>query len=354
MDQNKHFEMRYPRLTLEALLKSLLCGLAVALGANFVLGAVLWFSGTENVPLTVGLLCGLFVVATLAAAAVFYFTRFKPSVVSNARRIDKLGLEERVVTMIENKENDSIMARLQREDAIKALDRVNEKSIKFNITKAIITPLVICAVLGLGMSTVATLSALGLLPSGKDFMEDILPDEPPVYIEVTYIAEDGGYIDGEADQLVLLGENAEPVEAIPEEGYTFEGWDDGYKKPSRSDEEIDHPLVLTAIFMPIEDDDDGDDGDQEGPNGEQPGEQEGEGSQEGDDGQPGDQEGDSETPSDSGSGKYSRENQIINGETYYREFLEEYKDKIMEILKKSTEELTEEERAIIEAYINIV
>ena len=34
--------------------------------------------------------------------------------------------------------------------------------------------------------------------------------------------------------------------------------------------------------------------------------------------------------------------------------IEEYRDKIMELLKKSTEELTEEERAIIEAYINIV
>ena len=159
--------------------------------------------------------------------------------------------------------------------------------------------------------------------------------------------------DGEVN--VLLGENAEPVVAIPEEGYTFEGWDDGFKKPTRNDKEITYPLVLTAIFLPIDEegDDQGDDA-PHGENGEQPGEEEGEGDQEGDSEQEGDSDSDSDTSSDSGSGKYSKENQIIDGETYYREFLEEYRDTIMELLKKSTEELTEEERAIIEAYINIV
>lgn len=352
MNQENHFELRYKKLTVEGLLKSVFCGLSVSFGVNFALGTVLWLTGTENLKLALLLLCVSFPVITLIAGAIFYFAKFKPTIQVNARRIDSIGLEERVVTMLDYRSSDSLMARMQREDAVKALKTVNEKSIKFKFSQKIFITLAICGFLGLGMSTVASLSAAGLLPSGKDFIDSVMPDEPPVYVPVSYMAEDGGRIDGEEEQLVLFGENAEPVEAIPEEGYTFEGWDDGYKKPSRTDKKIDHPLVLVAIFLPIEDEDDdsGDEG-EEGENGDQPGEQEGE-SDESQDGQEGEEEGD-ET-SQSGSGKYDKANQIINGETYYREFIEEYRDKVIELLKKNTEELTEEEKAIIEAYINIV
>ncbi len=354
MNQENHFELRYKKLTAEGFLRSLFCGLSVALGVDFALGTVLWLIGTENLKLTILLLCTALPAITLIAGAIFYFAKFKPTIQANARRIDSIGLEERVVTMLDYQNSNSLMAKMQRADAVKALKAVNAKSIKFQFSKKILITLAICGSLGLGMSTVASLSAAGLLPSGKDFIDSVLPDEPPIYVPVSYMADDGGRIEGEEEQLVLFGENAEPVVAIPEEGYTFEGWDDGYKKPSRTDKKIDHPLVLVAIFLPIEDegDDPGDEG-QSGENGEQPGEQEGD---KGDnrDGQEGNSDQESDTPSDSGSGKYSKENQIIDGNTYYREFLEEYRDKVMELLKKNAEELTEEEKAIIEAYINIV
>ena len=349
-------EIRYKKITVEALLRSLFCGLAVAFCVNFILGTIFWIIGMDGkTGAVVGALCGALVGVTLVAAAVFYLLKFKPDTKDNARRIDETGLEERVVTMLDYKDSDTLMARVQREDAMRALKTVDEKAIKFKFAKKMFITLAICAFLGLALSTMAILSAAGLLPSGSDIVDRLTPEEPPVYVPVSYIAEDGGYIDGEEEQLVLLGENAEPVVAIPDDGYTFEGWDDGYKKPTRNDKEIDHPLVLVAIFLPIEDEND-DQGD-EGPpdeNGDQPGEQEGEGDQEGESDQEGDSDSDSDTPSDSGSGKYDKANQIINGETYYREFLEEYRDKVMELLKKNVEELTEEEKAIIEAYINIV
>ena len=356
MNHDKHFELRYKKLTVEALLRSLLCGLATAFCADFILGVIFWINGMDGkTGLVIATLCGALVGVTLAAAAVFYFAKFKPNIKTNARRIDQTGLEERVVTMLDYQNSDTLMARVQREDAMRALKAVNEKSIKFQFSKKMFIALAICAFLGLALSTMAVLSAAGLLPSGSDLVDRLTPEEPPVYIPVSYMAEDGGYIDGEEEQLVLLGENAEPVVAIPEDGYTFEGWDDGYKKPTRNDKEIDHPLVLVAIFLPIEDE--GDDQGDEGPsdeNGDQPGEEEGEGDQEGESDQEGDSDSDSDTPSDSGSGKYDKANQIINGETYYREFLEEYRQQVMELLKKNVEDLTEEEKAIIEAYINIV
>lgn len=351
MDQNKHFDMRYAKLTKEAVLKSLLCGAAVSFGAVFVLGTVLWFIGTDNIGLVLGILLGSLGAITVGASLVFYFAKFKPTVTSNARRIDSLGLEERVITMLELEGEDSVMANLQRNDAIKALKTVNEKEIRFKIGRNMIVTAALVAFFGLVMGTLSMLSAAGLLPSGLTLMT---PEKPPEYIVVSYFAEDGGYIEGETDQLVLMGENAEPVMAIPEEGYTFEGWDDGYKKPSRFDKEIDHPLVLMAIFLPIEEDgeDPGDDA-ESGENGEEPGEEEGDQGESSD--QPGEESDDPSQPGDSGGGKYDKANQIIDGEKYYREELEAYyRDKVMELLKKSVEELTEEERAIIEAYINIV
>lgn len=350
MNQKSHFNTHYPKLRLEAILKSLLCGLSVSFGADFVLGTTFWAIGIRNVGLVLGALAGATVLVTIVAALIFYFEKFRPTVIANARRIDGLGLEERLVTMVEYQNDDSTMAAMQRSDAMAALSKVSKNQLKIKIQKKVFATLAITATLGLGMSVVAGLSAAGLLPDGGDFLDSVLPPDPPVYVPVSYMAEDGGYIDGEMEQLVLLGENATPVIAVPEDGYSFEGWDDGYKKPSRSDEKVDHPLVLVAIFVPLEEE--GDDGD-EGESGED-GEQEGE--EEGENGEPGDQPGEDsdDSSSENGTGKYEDFNQIINGETYYREVLEEYKDKIMELLEKNPEELTEEEKAIIEAYINIV
>ena len=346
--------MRYPRLSKEAVIRSLLAGLSVAFGVDFVIGALFWFLGTNSLALVLGVLFGALIVTTAAAGAIFYFTKFKPTVKGNARRIDGLGLEERVITMIDYASDDSLIAKLQREDAIKALKDVDEKSLKLIITKKMIISLAVSAALGLTMVILASLNAVGLLRSFKEILDDALPDEPPVYIPISYIVEEGGYIEGEMEQLVLLGENAEPVTAIPEDGYSFEGWDDGYKKPTRNDTDIDHPLILTAIFVPLEDDGDGGDDGQNGDDGQSPGEQEGDSGSPGESDQPGDQEGEDSDQIGQGAGKYNKVNQIIDGSTYYREFLEEYKDTIMELLKKRTEELTEEEKAIIEAYINIV
>lgn len=350
MNQNKHSDLRYKKLTAEAIIKSLIRGMLVAFGAVFVLGAIFWITGINNLPLVIGFLGGTLVLVTASAGAIFYFAKLRPTIVTNARRIDSIGLEERAVTMLEFKNEDSVMINLQRNDALNALSKVDEKAISFRFNKKIITAFAITAVLSLAMSTVSSLSAAGLLPSGSELIVEA--NERPEYVPISYIAEDGGYIEGETDQLVLLGENADPVVAVPEEGYSFEGWDDSYKKPTRHDKEIDHPLVLTAIFVPIGDDgeDMGDDM-ESGEDGEAPGEEQGDGSDDpGEEGTPGEET----EPGESGASKYNKANQIIDGESYYREFLEEYRDDIIELLKKKTEELTEEERAIIEAYINIV
>ena len=102
------------------------------------------------------------------------------------------------------------------------------------------------------MMTVAGLSAFGLLPDGWAVLESLTPEEPIQYVSVTYEVEEGGYIEGEADQLIPLGSNTTNVVAVAEEGYQFEGWDDGYSKPGRSDSKITEDIVYIAIFMPLD------------------------------------------------------------------------------------------------------
>lgn len=350
MNQNKHFEMRYKKLTVEAILKSLFCGLIAAFGAMFVTGAVFWIVGTRNLALVIGILCGLLVLVTGGAGAIFYFTKFKPTVNANARRIDSLGLHERAITMIEYQNDDSVIATLQRNDALQALSAVDKKQIRFRFSNKLFIALSITSVFSLAMSVISSLSAAGLLPSMTDIVKQ--NQERPEYIPISYIVEEGGYIDGESEQLVLLGESAEPVIAVAEEGYSFEGWDDGYRKPTRTDKKIDHPLVLTAIFVPLDEEgeDDGDTG-ESGENGEAPGEEEGEG----DSGESGDNPGDNS--GGNGGDPTSRDkNFIIDGTEAndYKIHLPKAKEDIIQYLKDNIDKLTEEERAIIEAYINIL
>lgn len=346
MDSNKQFERYYPRLRQEAILKSLLCGLAVGFSAAFVAAFITWFTPADGLWISLGVLA----LATLTATPIFYFKRFRPTVMNNARRIDSLGLEERLITMVEYQNDDSYIAELQRTDARAALEQVDKKQIKLHFPRKMLIALAICFVVGSGMTTITALSSAGLMPGGDDLVDAIIPDELEVYVAVSYIVEEGGTIEGEADQLVLFGENAEAVLAVADDGYFFVGWDDGQKKPSRQDKKVEKELILTAIFEPLEDEN-GEDGDEGDPGDEGDQGQEGANGPPGPDGQEG-EDGEEDNNSNSGGGKYDPPNQIIDGETYYREMLD--KEAWKQYLEENGDSLTDEQKAIIEAYIGIV
>lgn len=78
--------------------------------------------------------------------------------------------------------------------------------------------------------------------------EDGGEDPLPKFCSVTYVAQTGGEIRGEADQLVLLGEDASPVTAEPESGWVFVGWDDGCSTATRWDKEVSANVTYTARF----------------------------------------------------------------------------------------------------------
>ena len=341
MNRKQNFEKHYSRLRLEAWLLSLLWGLVLGLGCGFVTALILWFTKLDGLVLSLAVAAGVTVISML----VFYLARFRPNAVKNARRLDRLGLEERLVTMVEFEKDDSVMARLQREDAKAQLEKIKPSSVKLRITRKLAIPLLIVMVLYALMLTVTILSASGVIPGGDELIEDAVEEAQEVYVSVTYEVEDGGYIEGVADQLILLGSNAEPVVAVAEEGYVFVEGDDGRTRPDRADTKITEDVVYVAVFEPIsEEGEPDDDGNDEKPM---------DNPQENENASQSNPNEDSDSPSSAG-GKYEEANQIIDGETYYREVLEMYKELLRQRLEAEGDTLTEEERAIIEAYLGIV
>ena len=348
MDAKKYFAKYYAKLNFEAILKSVLFGLVPGFAASFVIAAVAFFTDFEGLlPVVIAM-----PVVTAAATLVIYFKKFKPTAMSNARRVDRVGLEERLITMIEYEGDDSFIAQIQRADAKAKLAEVEASQIGLQVPQKLIIAVIIAAVLGCAMTTVSTLGDFGLLPEGDDLIESLIPAEREVHIAVSYIIEEGGYVVGDDEQLVLYGGNAEPITVVADDGYAFVSWDDGSKKPSRSDTKITETLILTAIFEPIGDGDGDGDGEGDGSPGDSdnPGDQPGDGQQ--GEGPTDNQEG---NPNDAlmGGGKYDDCNQIINGETYYREVKDSFKEELEKILENDGS-LTDEEREIIESYIEIV
>lgn len=354
MDLKQHFKEHEGKLRLEALLKSFLIGSTVGNVLGFIVAFVTWFTDLEGLWLSIGVILGV----TLAATALLYLKVYKPSLMEIAKRLDRLGLDERLITMVEYQNDDSFMAKVQRHNAVAMLSRIKKSDIKISIPTKYIIMLVTSFVMAVAMIIINILANLGIIMSGQELIESLTPEEPEIKIMVTYEAEEGGSIEGEYEQFIVKGEDAEPVLAVPEDGYVFIEWSDGVTDPYRQDLEILEELELFAVFEwdeGAEDDSEGDEGEGEGEGdmeapSEEQGEKDGEGekSEESEDGDPSDES----DPSD--QGKYGEANQIIDGETYYKEIIGEYRDKLIEYLEKNRDRLSEEEIAIIESYIGIV
>ena len=248
----------------------------------------------------------IFAVITAGVAVLLFKFKFKPNKKQVAKRVDELGLEERMLTMAELEGDDSFIAKRQREDALQALSTVNASFIKFAISLPLIIAVSISGVLGLGMTTVSALSAAGVIQGGDEIIN---PDPEPELkqFEIFYEILDGeGMIIGETAesgpfQIVLEGHDALPVIAIPDEGYIFIGWDDGPMDPYRVDTNITESRTYYALFAEA---DEGDD------------ESEDEGEGEGDRPQK-NEAGKESSGSGASGGKYEPNNQVIDGETYY-------------------------------------
>jgi hypothetical protein len=374
MNGKQLFKKHYSRLVKEGVLKSALIGIGIGFAVSFVAGFFAWMFGFGGIGFTLG----LGAVGMAISIPLFYFLKYKPDEVEVARRLDRMGLQERMVTMLEYKEATSYIAVAQRENARVHLDKISDRKIKFRIPKIIPILTVISLIAGASMTTVVGLAEHEIIPDGEDV---IIPEDPfENYIPITYLADEGGEIEGEADQLVAPGESTLPVVAIADDGWMFVGWDDGNENPERFEEVVIEERVYIALFEQVFEGD-GDSTDDEA-NG-QPGSPEGDSADDvpsGDANAESDQSGGGEKGDGSGSdaendggqgsteeegegkgdgqglgagGKWEDSNQFLDGKTYYKDYLDMYYQVAQQIFEENGE-IPPELREFFELYYDSI
>ncbi len=347
----QNFRKYYPKLRLEGAVKAALFGLVIGFGADLVTAIIAWSVGYSNFWLPIGVGGGVAVVSAIAS----YFILYKPSISSLARRVDGLGLEERAITMLELANDKSPLAALQRADAVLSMEKVRASKLKIRPSKIVVMLAVVFALLGASATTVVGLTANDIIPDGTE----IVPPEEPVYYEISYMVYgEGGEIIGETDQILLPGEYASPVVAVPYDGYVFKNWIDTSSDPTRENDQATIPSdVIYAYFTSIDNaeteegegepdeqpDDDGD-SDENAPNDEQENENDDNNTQESPD-----DDGGSNADGTEGGGRWDDQNTIIDGTQYYYDSVETYKELAMEYLA-SNQEIPDYIKIFLETY----
>ena len=377
MNLKQMMKRHYLRLVLEGVYKSLLWGLAIGFAANFLTALSGWIFSFGSIWLAIGIGAA----AWLISGVLLYFLKFKPSVEDTARRMDRLGLEERMVTMLELEQDNSYIATVQRENTRESIAHIEGRKIKIRIPKIAVCLVIIAAVFGSSMTTVKGLADSGDIPTFDDIVED---DPYANYIPVTYTVDDGGYIEGETDQLVEPGGSTTPVIAVAEDGWVFVGWDDGYSDLERYETNVVTELYFVAIFEEIlEDSGDGTgeggeggegaekaegdkaedlpsnggasaDSDQSGAEGSEGDGSGSKGESDGGQGSSDEQgEGKGDGKGQGAGGKWDDSNTFLDGETYYREWLEYYYQTALDVFEENGE-IPPELREFFEAYYDSI
>lgn len=382
------------------IIKAGLCSVAISLLFNIPFLIAFWIMDYKYKFI---ICAGIFIIGISVLFPVLYSKKFKYTEIQLAKRIDDLGLEERVLTMIELKDNNSFIAKKQKEDTLNVLKTVEANDLKGKYKKQ--------SFLSIFSTALASLViALSLMfPNIKEII--IAHGEPKYTIEVS--AEGLGFVidyskyenqslinavskKQEQDQIdkinnkeivelkqfptafsnrisvnyrcfedidatmVLDGANFEDISykiksdeihilmALPYKGYVFIGWSDGCASPFR---EIDnYSADLIALFDEVssvgEDlpDKQKEPGDKDGSDG---GESDGIGPE-------GNGTGKTNNDDSWGDGaKGSPANQVINGETYYGDIFNQSYQEAVERIKNDTNLTDAQKKAITDYFESI-
>lgn len=136
----------------EAFLKSFMVGLV----SGFVLSIPVSVIAFITVYNTLWIALMIFGLATIGFTILSYFKYYRTNIKQMALRIDGVGLEERVVTMIECAGREDALAQRQRADAKQALTNVNPKQVKIPFPKLPFIILVVSALIGISLMVIST------------------------------------------------------------------------------------------------------------------------------------------------------------------------------------------------------
>lgn len=246
MDAKKLLQKIKARLEVESWIQAALCGAIVGLALNILCSMAFWFVGIKMFWISIV----AFLVGAAVSAPLFYYKKFRKSNSQVAARVDMLGLEERVLTMTQLENDDSYMARRQREDTISALKSVNESLIKISVSVSLVIVCAVALVMGAGLTTVSAVADQSLLDMLKKTEEQAAEADVPTFkLEYQLKKGAGGRIDGPKEQEVKGGKDGAPVQAVADDGYIFVGWSDGYEEDYRVDIDVNEDISVFAIFV---------------------------------------------------------------------------------------------------------
>lgn len=172
------------KLTVEAIIKSMV----LALIAGFmlcILVSIISFATKFN---ALWIALGVWAATTAGFTVLFYFKIFRTTLDKTASRVDGMGLDERVITMIEFADSDNVIAQKQRQDTAAVLQGVTPKHMKFAKTKifivftSLLAAIACAAVLMMSFSTVQAVQA-AQNPPGEE-QEEPLTEEDKIIKEM--------------------------------------------------------------------------------------------------------------------------------------------------------------------------
>lgn len=249
MEEKQLFKAYYSRLAKEGMIKSLILGLCTGFLLSLV--PVVAALVIYMVALPFAIVFG--VVGFVAATPAFYYLFFRPKTSQILKRLDRLGLEERLVTMKQFENDDSYIAMRQREDAKQNLQKVSPKKLKVRMFKI---PIVMVALLMAVSITAVTLSHLSVpeRPTWATDNENGYIDYTTYTLHlVSYRTWGQGDIVGEMDQVVVDGQNGTAVVAVPRPGFAFFAWSDELtRSSSRMERAVTQDVHVFAIFVLIQ------------------------------------------------------------------------------------------------------
>lgn len=253
------------RLVGNGVAKSVFIGLTAGFTAVGAVAFAAWIAGAP-LNLLIGLTAGVGPAVALLCSFGAYFKRYRPTIADAARRLDALGMDERIVTMCEFEKDCSELAAIQRKDAGARLNGVAASSLKSRVPLQFLLLAACSFIFAASFLTVSVLASAEVIKSGGEMISGSQPggkDEAPSeeeYFTVRYsvLREGTGTIAGQTEQTVKKGGYTEEVTAVPAEGYVFYAWVDEAMRPvgsqenPRADLNVRADLAVYAMFYKTE------------------------------------------------------------------------------------------------------
>ena len=362
MTYQQVYKAQHARVVRERVLKSAIFGGLAGLGVAAVIAFVTIFVSFNGLWTAIGAGLGVAAITTL----VLYFAMFRPTEKSVAQSIDKQGFDERAITMLELKDESSVMAEMQRNNAVEVITAaaennggklqsgkavpVSQKLRELGLSKKMLIisgVIVVIAIISLVLTALPTERVKEIFLGTNSYGVSYNAGEHG-YI----VSESGGYRynselarKGKFTAQVDEGKYSERIVVSayddPEDSYMFAGWSDDYydefNGASRSDK-VNMGINATARYEHIEsvEDDLGEDdipafgSVPPSPNGKP-------------------QPGDNGFGGGAGAGSAELNGEVVDGQTEYHEYYDDWYQEAMNRLAEG-KDLPESLRKMLAAY----